>query len=476
METAINKPSDPNLIEPRAAARLAKHLAGTVILPADEAYQEARLVWNGMIDRRPALIVCPENVEDVVQAVNFARMHDLQVAVRGGGHSVAGLGTNDGGLVIDLSEMKQVYVNPQTRRVRAGGGASLGDLDHATQAHGLAVPAGVVSETGIAGLALGGGLGWLRDKFGLTADNLVGAEVVTADGKVVVANETENADLLWGLRGGGGNFGIVTTFEFQAYPVGPEVMFAFVFHDGERMKDALQFYRQYLANKTDEVSTLAFAGVFPPGAEIFPEQLHGRHFIAFGAMYAGPVEAGRLALQPLRDFATPLADFSDVMPYVQAQTMFDEDYPAHEMRYYWKSLNLMALTDEAVDRFVTFALRQPSPYSTTDLWPIGGAVKFYGSEHAAYYGRQAAFLMNPEANWISPTDDSANIAWVREFVAAMGEFSDGSRYLNFAGFQEEGEQMMQAAFGTHYQRLAQLKAKYDPDNFFHLNQNIQPAA
>jgi FAD/FMN-containing dehydrogenase len=462
-------------LAPEDTAGFARGLAGAVILPDDEAYGEARLVWNGMIDRRPALIVRPRNAEDISQAVRFARLHQLQVAVRGGGHNVAGLGTSEGGMVIDLSQMKQVQVDPHTRRVRVGGGATLGELDHATQAHGLAVPAGVVSDTGIAGLTLGGGLGWLRDKFGTTADNLVGAEIVTAGGEVIQASESENADLLWGLRGGGGNFGIVTTFEFQAHPVGPEVMFVFVFHDGERMKEALQFYRQYLAGKPDEVSTLAFAGVFPPGAEMFPEHLHGRPFIAFGAMYAGPVEAGRTALQPLRDFVAPLADFSDVMPYTQAQTIFDEDYPAHKMRYYWKSLNLMSLDDEVIDRFVEHARRQPSPYSTTDLWPIGGAVRRFGSDHAAYFGRQAAFLMNPEANWISPQDDTANIQWVREFVEAMGQFSDGSRYLNFAGFQEEGDKMMKSAFGSHYPRLARLKAKYDPENFFRLNQNILPA-
>lgn len=476
MVSEKSQASSAERLAPEAVKGFASSLSGALITPGDEAYEQARLVWNGMIDRHPALIVRPLHTEDVVQAVNFARQMNLQVAVRGGGHNVAGLGTSEGGLVIDLSQMKLVQIDPLTQRVRVGGGATLADLDHATQAHGLAVPAGVVSETGVAGLALGGGLGWLRDKFGLTADNLVGAEVVTADGRVVTTSESENADLLWGLRGGGGNFGIVTTFEFQAYPVGPEVMFVFVFHDGARMKEGLQFYRQYLAGKPDEVSTLAFAGVFPPGAEIFPEHLHGQPFIAFGAMYAGPVEEGRPALQPLREFTAPLADFSDVMPYVQAQTIFDEDYPAHEMRYYWKSLNLMSLSDEVIDCFILHARRQPSPYSTTDLWPIGGAVKRYSSDHAAYFGRQAAFLMNPEANWVSPQDDTSNIQWVREFVEAMGEFSDGSRYLNFAGFQEEGEVMMKDAFGEHYRRLAQLKAKYDPENFFRLNQNIKPAA
>jgi FAD/FMN-containing dehydrogenase len=448
---------------------------GEIILPGEKGFETARLVWNGMIDRQPAAIVRAADVQDVVAAVNFARAYHLRVAVRGGGHNVAGLAVADQALVIDLSRLKKVEVIPGLRIVRAGGGVTIGELDQATQFYGLAVPMGVVSETGIAGLTLGGGMGWLRNKYGLSCDNLTGAEVVTADGRIVYANQTQNPDLLWGLRGGGGNFGIVTEFEFQAHPVGPEVMFCFVFHDGERMRETLQFYRDFVAQAPDEVSTLAFAGMFPPGAESFPEALHGRRFMAIGGMYAGSPEDGRLALQPLRDFATPLFDLSDVMPYTQAQTMFDEDYPAHEMRYYWKSLNLIKLTDEALETFVEHARRQPSPYSTTDLWPVGGAVRRGGSADGAYFGRQAAFLMNPEANWIEPEDDAANLRWVREFVAAMQPYSDGSRYLNFAGFQEEGDQMMREAFGEHYQRLVSLKTRYDPDNFFRLNQNIPPS-
>jgi FAD/FMN-containing dehydrogenase len=457
-----------------AIAELRAAFAGELIAPDDAAYAEARLVWNGMIDRRPGLIARVANVQDVVAAVNVARQHNLPVAVRGGGHNVAGLGTLDGGLVIDLQRLHQVTVDPATRRVKVGGGATLGQMDAATQQYGLAVPAGVVTDTGIGGLALGGGLGWLRSKFGLTADNLLAAQVVTADGRVLHASPDENADLLWGLRGGGGNFGIVTEFEFQAHPVGPQVAFTFVFHDGARMQEGLRFFRDYIARAPEEVSAIAFAGIFPPGAEIFPEEIQGEHFLAFGAMYAGPVEAGERVMAPLREWASPRADFSDRMPYLQAQQMFDEDYPKYELRYYWKSLNLMELSDAAIERFVEYARRQPSPYSTTDLWPVRGAVKRYDSEHGAFFGRQAAFLLNPEANWIAAEDDQANLAWVRGFVAAMGEFSDGSRYLNFAGFQEEGDEMMRQAYGPHYRRLVELKHKYDPDNFFSRNQNIQP--
>lgn len=455
----------------------AARLGGQLIRPGDEAYDEARAVWNGMIDRYPALIARCAGVDDVVASVNFARENELPVAVRGGGHNVAGHGTCDGGLVIDLSLMKEVQVDPEARRAIAGGGATIADLDQATQTYGLAAPMGVVSETGIAGLTLGGGYGWLRNKYGLSCDNLISAEVVTADGRVIKASETENADLLWGLRGGGGNFGIVTAFEFRLYPVGPDVAFTFVFHDGrgENMKKAIQFYRDYSSTAPDEVSTLMATGIIPPHPELFPEAIHNRPFVLFGAMYAGPADEGQPVLQPLRDFGQPLIDFSNKMPYVEAQKVFDEDYP-RGLRYYWKSLNLNRLDDEVIERIVKHARQQPSVFSTVDLWYIGGAVTRFDGQSSAFNGRQAAFLLSPEANWEEPADDQANITWLRDFIADMQEFSDGSRYLNFPGFQEEGDEMMRQAFGPQYRRLAALKAKYDPANFFSLNQNIKPAA
>jgi FAD/FMN-containing dehydrogenase len=455
---------------------LESELRGELIRPGDSNYDEARAVWNGMIDRYPALIARPADVQDVVAAVNFGRENDLLIAVRGGGHNVAGHGTVDGGFVIDLSLMKTVEVDPEARIARAQGGVTLGEFDQATQAHGLVSPTGVVSETGIAGLTLGGGYGWLRNKYGLSSDNLVGAEVVRADGRVLRASETENTDLFWAIRGGGGNFGIVTTFEYRLYPLGPEVMFVLVFHHGNRAKEGLQFYREYVATAPDEVSTLTFLGIIPPGEEVFPKEIYGLPYIAFGAMYAGPPQEGRKILQPLRDFGEPLADFSGVMPYVEAQAILDEDYPAGELRYYWKSLNLMTLTDAAIERIVAHAREQPSPLSTTDLWPIGGAVQRVPHDATAFHGRHAAFLLSPEANWEDPEHDEANINWLRALVDDMAEFSDGSRYLNFAGFQEEGDRMMQDAFGAKYQRLAEIKQKYDPANLFRLNQNIKPAA
>lgn len=458
-----------------SANRLRTMLRGELMTPGNGAYEEARQLWNGMIDKRPAYIARCSSVEDVVESVNFARENGVQIAVRGGGHNVAGLASVDDGLVIDLSQMKDVQIDLGAGTVWAEAGLTLGELDAATQEYATAVPLGVVSATGIAGLTLGGGYGWLRNKYGLTCDNLIAAQVVTADGQVRTASERENADLLWGLRGGGGNFGIVTRFLYKLYPVGPQIFFTFVLHDGERMGEALRFYRDYRLSMPEEVSMLASSGICPPGSEMFPAELHGRHFIAFVGMYAGSPEQGEGVMQPLRSFAPPLIDFSDVMPYVQAQQAYDEDYP-DGMRYYWKSLSLLDLPDEAIEVFVEHARKQPSAYSTTDLWDIGGVVKRFTNKHAAYFGRHASFLLNPEANWHNPEGDQANIHWVRNFIEAMRPFSDGSRYMNFAGFQEEGDTMMRDAFGANYQRLAALKARYDPHNLFRLNQNISPAA
>ncbi len=459
----------------KETAVLANNFQGELIYPGDANYDEARAIWNGMIDRRPALIARCVTVYDVQASVNYARQTGMPLSVRGGGHNVAGHAVNDGGIVIDLSLMRSVSVDEARRLVYAGGGATIADVDQATQAFGLAVPLGVVSETGIAGLTLSGGYGHLRNKYGLSADNLLAATVVTADGRIVQASAEENSDLLWGLRGGGGNFGVVTNFVYQAHPVGPEVYFTAVFHHGEHARAALQFFREFSSTAPDEVSTLAFLGIVPDGAAPFPAKTHGQPFVGFVSVYAGDKAEGEATMRPLRALSDePLADFSGVVPYVEAQKFFDEDYPAGELRYYWKSLNLLSLDDEAIDRIVDHAYRQPSQHSTTDLWPVGGAVKRFNGEHGAFYGRHAAFVLNPEANWEEAADDQVNIEWVRSFVDAMADYSDGSRYLNFPGFQEEGDAMMQAAYGPNYERLAQLKQKYDPTNLFRLNPNIKP--
>ncbi|MBK8050952.1 MAG: FAD-binding oxidoreductase [Anaerolineales bacterium] len=448
--------------------------SGALIGPDDPEYDAARAVWNGMIDKHPALIARCTCSADVAAAVNFARDNKLAVAVRGGGHNVAGNATCDRGIVIDLTPMKEIRVDDAARVAHAQAGCTWGELDAATQRYGLATPGGAVSDTGIAGLTLGGGYGWLRSKYGLSCDNLIAAEVVTADGRIVHAGENENFDLLWGLRGGGGNFGIVTTFSYRLHPVGPEVMFTFVLHDGtgEKMAEGLRYYRQYCATVPDEASTIAVCGQVPP-EPTFPEELHLRPYILFGALYAGDLQEGKQVLQPLHDFGEPLLDFSGVRPYLEAQRAWDADYPTGK-RYYWKSANVMSLDDATITCIVEHARRQPSPNNTIDVWHIGGAVKQVSPAASAFNGRQAAFLISPEGNWEHREEDQANIDWVRAIVASMEPYSDGSSYLNFPGLYEEGDEMMKRSFGAQYERLAQLKTKYDPTNLFGLNQNIKP--
>ncbi len=448
-------------------------LDGELLRAGDAGYEDARRVWNGMIDKRPALIARCASVEDVIRAVNFARENDLLVAVRGGAHNIAGTAICDRGLVIDLSPMKGVRVDPERRMVSAGGGVTIGELDKETQVFGLATPMGVVSETGISGLTLGGGIGWLRRKHGLSCDNLVSAEVVTADGRLLRVDASENEDLFWGLRGGGGNFGIVTSFEYLLHPIGPEVMFCFVFYDGDDAKEALRFYREYANDAPNEVSSFAILGTVP-SVEPFPENIHRLPYVLFAAMYAGPVDEGGRVMQPLREFGEPMIDFSGPMPYVEVQSLLDEDYPAGKLRYYWKSLHLDDLSDEAIDRTLEHTAKRPSPLSTVDVWHMGGAIDRIGAEESAFGGRQAPFLLGVEANWEDSQDDAANIAWARDCVNDMQRFSGGAQYLNFPGFLEGGDQTLRATFGDKYERLVGLKNRYDPTNLFRLNQNIKP--
>lgn len=457
-----------------AVANFAAQLSGQLIRPEDNEYDVARRVWNGMIDRYPALIARCATVDDVITAVNFARRYQLTPAVRGGGHNVAGHGTCDDGLVIDLSLMNRVTVDAEARVVRAEGGAIWADVDAATQPYGLATPGGAVSDTGIGGLTLGGGMGALRNKYGLSCDNVLAADVVTANGHLLRASETENPDLFWAIRGGGGNFGIVTAFEYRLHPVGPEVWLAAVFHDGERMEEALRAFRDYCLGAPDEVSMLAACGIFP-AAEMFPQALHGRPFVLMIGIYAGDPEEGRQVMQPLRDFAEPLLDLSDVVTYSAVQTFFDEDYPKYELRYYWKSLNLTRMDDAAIAVIAEHARQQPSLLNTTDIWHIGGAVSRVPEEATAFHGRHVSFMVNVEANWENAADDAVNIGWAQELLAALRPFSDGSSYLNFAGLQEEGDRMIEDSFGRKYARLARIKRKYDPENLFRRNQNIKPA-
>jgi FAD/FMN-containing dehydrogenase len=452
---------------------LALGLLGDLARTGDPGYEPARQLWNGMIDRRPALIVRCAGAEDVVAAVNFARDNELLLAVRGGGHGVAGHAVCDGGLVIDLSELKGIHVDPEGRRVRAEGGCTLGDLDRETQRHGLATPLGVVTRTGIAGLTLSGGMGWLRRKHGLSCDNLAAAQVVTADGSLLTASESENSDLFWAIRGGGGNFGVVTSFEYRLHPVGPEVFLCFVLYPADRAREVLRFCERYLSQAPEEAAPLGILGRVPE-AEEFPQDSHGEPYVGLLAPYPGddPAE-GEAALRPLREIVEPIADLSGAMPYTEAQALLDEDYP-DGWRYYWKSVNLPELSDEVIGRLVEHAASAPSPHSTIDVWYQGGAMARIGEEETAFANRGAPYLLGIEGNWEEESGSHENVAWVRATFADLRSFSGGGVYLNFPGFLEEGEELLHEGYGTNYGRLVEVKARYDPTNLFRLNANIEP--
>lgn len=456
-----------------ALDKLAETLSGHLIRPEDSGYDGARALWNGIFDRRPAVIARCAGTDDVREVVRFATSHELLVAVRGGGHNVAGTASVDGGLVIDLSAMNQVEVDPSLRRAYAGGGATWGDLDAATQIHGLAAPGGVVSVTGIGGLTLGGGIGWLRRKHGLACDNLLAAELVTADGEVLQVDEGSDPELLWGLRGGGGNLGVATRFEYQLHPVGPEVFVAFVLYRAERTVEILRAYRDYTAGLADEVSSFAICGTIPSD-EDFPEEIWDEPYVLLMACAACDPEEGERLVRPLRDFGDPLVDLSGPIPYVELQQILDADYP-DGMRYYWKSLHLPALTDDMIELVGDWAAHRPSPLSTLDIWQLGGAMGRVPADGTAFGDRSAPYLLGVESNWKDPSHDDANLAWTRECVDAFRHVSTGREYLNFPGFFEDAEATLQSAYGdANYRRLAALKRRLDPDNLFRLHHNVSP--
>jgi len=447
-----------------ALAALRARLVGEALVPGDEGYSEARRIWNGMVDRRPALIVLAAGVEDVQEAVRFGAENGLAVTTRGGGHGVAGTALSDGGLVVDLSRMKHVHVDPDSRIARAEGGVTLGELDAATQAFGLATPLGVVTKTGIAGLTLSGGIGWLRRKHGLAADNLLAVEIVTADGERRTASERENRELFWAVRGGGGSFGVVTALEYRLHPVGPDVFFALVLYPGELAGDVLRRVDEYTGEAPDEVSPLVFLGRVPH-AQPYPEDAHGAPYVAVAALYAGDAKDGERALAPLRELGEPIVDLSGVLPYTEAQAILDEDYP-DGWRYYWKSVDLAELGDAAIEAIVEAAGRAPSHHSTIDVWYHGGAMDRV-DPGATAFGARPRFLIGVEANWEEAADDEANVAWARAAVDAVRPYSTGGAYLNFPGLFEEGEELLRASYGErNYARLMALKADVDPNGLF----------
>jgi FAD/FMN-containing dehydrogenase len=452
--------------------RLRAGVQGAVILPADPGYDHARAIWNGAIDRCPACIVRCTGVADVVAAVGFARDQELLVAVRSGGHGVGGHAVCDGGLMIDLSPMKGIRVDPAGRTARAEAGVLWGELDRETQLHGLATVGGIVTHTGIAGLTLGGGIGWLMRKHGATVDNLVSVDLVTADGEVLTASEDESPDLFWGVRGGGGNFGIVTSFEYRLHPVGPIVLAGPIFYPLEDAPEVLRFYREFAATAPDELTTIFELSVAQP-LPFLPADMHGKPVVMVGACYAGPPQEGVDVVRPLKEFGSPIADLLEPTPYLAVQSMFDPFVP-HGWHRYWKSVELPALTDEAIDILVGHASIQTSPKSYCIVFQLGGALARVGADETAFSQRDAAHNVNINAVWTEDDFESErHVVWAREFFSALQPQAGGQVYLNFLG--DEGAERVRQAYGERqYERLVGVKRRYDPTNFFRLNQNIEP--
>jgi FAD binding domain/Berberine and berberine like len=423
----------------------------------------------------PDVAVSCRTTAEVVNAVKLARDRGLRVAVRGGGHSIAGLSTIDGGMLIDLAPMNGVEVDPERKIAKVGGGALWSDVDQATQQYGLATPGGVVSDTGVAGLTLGGGYGWLRRKFGLSCDNLLEAEVVCADGEVRTASADSHPDLYWALRGGGGNFGVVTSFTFELHEVGPEVAFAATFYPVEETADVLRRWREYVEQAPDEVTSVCVTITFPANPDL-PEAVHDRPVAIIGGVYAGDVDEGMKVMQPLRELGTPLFDMSGPTPFVGVQTGFDPLFPRDTLRAYWKSQYLSELTDDAIDTIAAKAGERPAPLTLVNTFHMGGAIAKVGEEDTAFATRTAPYMISIDGMWSDAAEDAANVAWVRSAWSEIAEFGTGEVYLNFTGLANEAAQAgVDSAFGRNLRRLAEVKAKYDPNNFFQLNNNILPA-
>ena len=452
--------------------RLRNSVHGPVIGPEDEGYDEARSIWNGAIDRRPAWIARCTGVADVVAAVRFARERDLLVAVRSGGHGVGGHALCDGGLVIDLSPMKGIHVDPQARTARAEAGVLWGELDRETQLFGLATVGGIVSHTGVSGLTLGGGIGWLMRKYGATVDNLLSVDLVTADGELVTASEDENPDLFWGVRGAGGNFGIVTSFEYRLHPVGPIVLAGPIFHPLEDAPEVLRFYREFAAAAPDELTTIVELELAPP-LPFLPEDVHGKPIVMVGACYAGEAPAGAEVVRPLKEFGSPIVDRLEPKPYVALQSMFDPLVP-HGWHRYWKSVELPPLTDGAIETLIDHTTRITSPRSYTILLQLGGALGRVPEDATAFSQRDAAHNVVINAVWAEDDPEGdRHTAWARDFFDALQPHARDRVYVNFLG--DEGPDRVRQAYGPEkYDRLVELKRAYDPTNFFRLNQNIEP--
>ncbi len=448
---------------------LTADLNGHIILPDHPNYDEVRAIWNAMIDRKPAVIVQCTKADDIAQAIAVARANNLEISIRGGGHHIAGNAVCDNGMMIDLSTMKQVRIDAEQRRAYVEAGATLADFDQAAQQYGLATPVGVNSTTGIAGLTLGGGFGWLTRKYGLTIDNLVGATVVTADGTQLRASATENADLFWAIRGGGGNFGIVTEFEFALHPIGPEILAGLLVFPFSQAKQVLTQYRQFMVSAPEELNVWLLLRKAPP-LPFLPESVHGKEVVVLPLFYAGDRATGEQLIEPLRHFGDLWGEHIDVQPYTAWQQAFDP-LLTRGARNYWKSHNFTQLQDGALDTILEFAAKFPSPQCEIFVACIAGAANRVAAHATAYFHRDAKFVMNVHGRWDDTADDQACIAWAREFFRASAPYASAGAYINFLT-AEEGDRIT-LAYGANYDRLLQIKRQYDPENIFHLNQNIK---
>jgi FAD/FMN-containing dehydrogenase len=451
--------------------RLSARLRGRLLTAETPGYDEARTIWNGMIDRRPALIARCAGAADVVHAVRFARDHGLLVAVRGGGHNIAGHALCDGGMLIDLTPMKGIRIDPATRRAHVEPGVTLGELDRDTQTYGLATPLGINSTTGVAGLTLGGGFGWISRRFGLTIDNLLSADVVTAAGELVKASDAEHPDLFWAIRGGGGNFGVVTSFEFQLHEVGPSVLSGLVIHPLSDAANVLRFYRDFARELPDEGACWFVLRQAPPLPFLAPEW-HGREILVLAMAYAGDIAEGERVLQPMRAYGRPIADVVAPHPFTTWQTILDP-LLTPGARNYWKSHDFTELSDDMIGVLIRYAERIPDPQCEIAFAHLGGAVSRIPLEATAYTHRNAQFVLNVHGRWSDPAKDAECIAWARELFRAAAPYATGGVYVNFLTGDEA--ERVRAAYGGNYDRLVEVKSRYDPMNLFRVNQNIRPA-
>jgi FAD/FMN-containing dehydrogenase len=457
-------------LDTAALDSLKANLRGQLLTPGAPGYDQARTVWNAMIDRRPALVIKCAGVSDIQQAVNFARTHHLLTAVKGGGHNIAGSAVCDGGLLIDLSGMRSVRIDPVARVAHVEPGATLGDFDNEAQVFGLATPLGINSTTGVAGLTLGAGFGWFSRKHGMTIDNLLAVDVITADGKFVRANSKDHADLFWAIRGGSGNFGVVTRFEFQLHALGPDVLSGLVVYPLSEAANAIKQYRQYAKQLGEETTVWTVLRKAPP-LPFLPASVHGTEIIAFAMFHAGSPDAGKKALEPVRHFGTPLGEFIGVQPYRLWQQAFDP-LLTPGARNYWKSHNFADLPDGAIDVIIKYIEKLPSDQCEIFFGMIGGATMKPAPDATAYSHRDTLYVCNVHGRWESPSDDQKVIDWARGFFKDSAPFATGGVYVNF--LTDDEKDRVAAAYGPNYNRLVDVKSKYDPQNLFRMNQNIQP--